>query len=126
MELPMPFRQVTLRGKTDIYELVCKSTKNSRVRLLGSEDSFPVPTSEITQDLTLETVILAIREHAQEHSHITGWDILLESWTDEMITIQVKNLQDPTAAIRKIARVLADQYQDEPSQDAILGTIYKS
>jgi len=102
-------RKVTLLGHPgEEFELICRSTKNSRVRSLTGAPSFLVPTADILVDVTLLAMIRAVKTHAQEN-YEDGWDLVIETYTDDEIAEVVKTATDPQVAIRMMARTIGIQ-----------------
>ena len=51
-------------------------------------------------------LIEAVIEHAVDHYELEGWDILVESWSDEEIWSWIEGAADVKEAIRLAAQAL--------------------
>ena len=64
---------------------------------------------------SIEEMVAAVKKHALEHYEESGWDILVEAWTDEEIAEELKHCRTIAGAIRKMGGIVGshDRYRKE-------------
>jgi len=85
--------------------------KQTRAASLSSQEviaqvAVVLVSSKEKKPMNMETLIAAVRAHAEENYCVDGWDFLVECWDDEDIAEEIGDAQTVNQAIKNCLAVV--------------------